>query len=646
MHFSRYLRIGGWLIGLVIGAAATTPAAAVREHEVTANVETVAATDAAVVQTRVRLTPGPQGSQFLTVTVTNASAREVRLKELTVSFPWEPALGEGAQVSSGGASMFRTPTLVRADAAQAATSRAFVLTRREGGRGFGLAAFLTWKTFWSKLVFQDGRLTITVDGEGRRFRPGETLALEKLWLAEGDDWPDLLWAYGDLVAQESRRPVRPRADVGWSNWDYYGARFTAPQLRANLAALAALKVGANLFQIDGGWWSRCGDYLAPRADLPMRDLAQEVRQRGMTLGLHFDGARADRDARVVAEHPEYFLHDGNGELLVAKAGPTGKPGRVYFDFSHPGAREYWRHVLTTIRREWGCEYFKVDFLRLAFPEYQLETLAEPRGRRIVPHDEALTSLERFHLGMTAFREGMGDDAYFLACTAEFGPMFGHADGLRTGGDIDPTFSRFSRACMENGGNFYLHGKVVLNDADYHVARGRLDEDETLVKDPRKTGGDMPYALAEMWTHYAGLFGGPRISGDNLTILRDERKALFRRAVGLPACERYVPVDFWAHGRTRDDPFSTFLGEAQGAVYLAVFNWAETPRQARLSGLPASAIAGGEKLGGTAMVAARAGGVALDLPPRTSVVYRLEAKADFNRLRRALSVDWAQTTPNP
>src|SRR5690606_28736606 len=121
--------------------------------------------------------------------------------------------------------------------------------------------------------------------------------------------------------------------------------------------------------------------------------------------------------------------------------------------------------------------------------------------------------------------------------------------------------------------------------DYHVARGALDEDESLVKNPRKTGGAMPFALAEMWTHYMGLFGGPKISGDNLIILREERKDLFRRAVDLPACERWVPLDFWQHARNRDDPFRAILGVADGRVYLALFNWSETPATTRLENFP-------------------------------------------------------------
>jgi hypothetical protein len=212
------------------------------------------------------------------------------------------------------------------------------------------------------------------------------------------------------------------------------------------------------------------------------------------------------------------------------------------------------------------------------------------------------------------------------------------DALRTGGDIDPTFSRFSRSCMENGGNFYLHKQVVLNDADYHVARGRLDEDDELVNNPRKTGGDMPYALAEMWTHYVGLFGGPKLSGDKLSILRDERKELFRRAVSLPACERFVPLDFWQRARDRDDPYRVFLGEAGGTVYLALFNWSAEPRQFQIGGLTPAQSHALMPVGGTAEIVRDPSHLAITLAGHSSAVFQGDEAMRFDLLRNALTVE--------
>jgi alpha-galactosidase len=591
---------------------------------------------------RVSVQPGPGGSHYVETSITNRSDADAFLSQITITLPWGDGFGDGWMLATGGGCMFNSPTTVHPQPKPEAVSTSFLLARHAGGHDF--AGFLTWRTFRTELSWRDGRLVATADGEGRRVRPGEELKLEKIWLTRTPHWQDLLFAYADEIVRENKITLRPRPQyVGWSNWDYYGAHMTNDQIMGNLDRLLALNVGANVLQVDGGWATKSGDYLDPRPIFPggMKGLADELHRRGLQAGLHFDGMRADHNSKVVTEHPEYFLKDQHGEIIgLAEAVKSGKRTRVYFDFSHPGAREHMRRAIHTIRHEWGYDYFKFDFLKFAFPKfiYQDTPGVTRENTRIVPHDDALTSMERSHLALATFRSAMGDDAYFMACTAEFGPVYGHVDALRTGGDIDPTYSRFSRACMENGGNFYLHGTVVRVDADYHVARGRLDEDAELTKNPRKTGGDMPYALAEMWTHYVGLFGGPKLSSDNLNILREERKELFRRAVRLPACERFVPVDFWAHGRDRDDPFCVFLGEAGGTTYLAVFNWSETPREFKLGGIAADQSRDLQLLSGTARFTAGGAGVNVSLDGRSSAVFQLNPSAKFDLLRNTLNAE--------
>lgn len=584
----------------------------------------------------VMIEPDGPDAWTLKVTLRNTTPAEARIDRVSIRLPWLRELPEGLQLSLGGSSMFDRPALVREPTDDELESVTYLQSRSADGRS-DLIAFLTWKTLRSRLRFADGWVDVAADGELRRVPAEGNIELDTLWMARDDHWQDVLFRYADRLAAEHQiRPRRHPEWVGWSNWDYYGSRFTPGQVLDNMRALVALDVGANLVQIDGGWWTKCGDYL-PRPEFPggMKGMAAEFRRNGLTAGLHFDGARADADAAVVREHPEYFLRDQDGQLIGGRRRSDGRVGRVYFDFSHPGARAHYRDVFRRAR-EWGYRYFKVDFLKFALPEWVLH--AEKRkddGTRIVRHDDRITSVEALQLALQAMREGMGEDAYFLGCTADFGTVIGHVDALRSGGDIDPTYSRFSRSCMENGGVFYLHRSVHINDADYHVARGALDEDEDLVDNPRKTGGEMPYALAEMWTHYVGLFGGPKISGDNLLILRDERKDLFRRAVALPACDRWVPLDFWQHARHRDDPFRALLGVADGRVYLVLFNWSDTRAVIQVDGFPDNTAQLAQPLHGEGELVPDAHALAVGLAGHSSMIIVFAAGADFDVLRRSL-----------
>jgi alpha-galactosidase len=127
--------------------------------------------------------------------------------------------------------------------------------------------------------------------------------------------------------------------VGWSTWDYYGSRFTYDQIVGNMKELVALNAGANLLQVDGGWWAQKGDYLTTRADIPggMKGLAREIRAAGLIPGLHLDGMRADLPSQLAQRHPEYFLRTAAGELVRSRASASDtERRRLFFDYSHPG----------------------------------------------------------------------------------------------------------------------------------------------------------------------------------------------------------------------------------------------------------------------------------------------------------------------
>ena len=624
------------LIALLAGAAR----AELSREQVAVEIARAPAT--AAVRTEVRVSAAERGVQLLEVTLTNTSGHELALQRMTLRLPWRRPEGDGFLVCAGGYDMGRSEARVHRPGDGAIESESFLLARRPGG--FSFAGFVTWQRFTSRLAFRDGEIVVTADGEGRLLRAGETIALEKIRLAEDEDWQDALFAYADAIARENHIKLNPRRSwIGWGTWDYYGRNWTAETVTSNLDALLKIHPQATLLQIDGGWWPQRGDYFGVRESLQpdgMKKLAAAIRAKGLTAGIHLDGMRGDAKAQVAREHPDYFLRDQRGAMLVDATTNVGESlDYTFFDYSNPAARDYMRRALNGIRHDWGFDYIKIDFLRFglnAFIQPRIERSGEPR--EIVPFDRALTSVERFHLGMAAFREGMGADAYFLGCSAVFGPVFGHVDGLRSGADIGPNFKHYKDCVLDNVGNFYLHGKVVYTDADYHVVRAKEDQDDTLVKAPNKNGRDLKQNEAEMWTHYVALFGGPKINSDKLPILREERRELFRTAASLPACDRFVPIDLWAHARRADDPPGVILGEAGGAVYLGVFNWDDEARVFRIGGVGANAEKALSRIAGEATVAGKDGVATVSLPARHSSLFRLPAGVTFDRLRKAMTVE--------
>lgn len=611
--------------------------AALQEAEVSVRVSRQPAR--ATISQEVRVTAAERGAQRLTISLSNTSGSDLSLADWTVEFPWVGLSAPDDRLSTGGWDMGRSEARVWSPAAaEKVTTGSYLLAK--GAGGYSLAAFTTWKTFNAKLRYTAGRVIVIGEGEGRLLRAGETVALETVWLTTGADWQDLLFGYADEIARENRiRLNAPKPYIGWATWDYFGRNWTYDQVVANMDKLLAIYPQADFLQIDGGWWPQRGDYNLVRANLQpegMKRLGQLIRQKKLIAGIHLDGMRGDAKAQIVKEHPDFFLRDEKGNMLVESSVKVGDNlDYTFFDFSNPATAAYFTEVMANIRRNWGYDYFKVDFLRFGINEF-IHT-AVGKDTAIVPHNRGLTSVERFHLAMAAMRRGMGADAFFVGCSAVFGPTFGHVDGLRSGADINPEFRQFKKCAVDNSGNFYLHGKVVHNDADYHVVRAKEDQDDTLVKAANKDGKAMTLNEAEMWTHFVALCGGPRLNSDNLPTLREERRALFRFTADFPTAERYVPLDFWAHARDDEDVSSSILTQAKGDVYLGIFNWTDTDKKWIVTGLTTDDLKVFSKVSGAAVTESAAGKVTITLPARHSTLFKL-AGGNFDRLRKAIQIN--------
>ena len=148
-------------------------------------------------------------------------------------------------------------------------------------------------------------------------------------------------------------------------------RSSGGDAQIDVKALQKLLPDANLVQLDAGWWRERGDYGGVREDLGaggLKQFAAEFRARGLTAGVHLDGMRFSPDSVVAREHPEYFLHDEHGRPLREQRSVNGQVRHYFVDYSHPGACAYMRDSLRRLRREWGFDYFKIDFLRAGIAE--------------------------------------------------------------------------------------------------------------------------------------------------------------------------------------------------------------------------------------------------------------------------------------
>lgn len=579
----------------------------------------VEATPSAQVQATVTPTLRGRESHY-NVQLVNRSSGGARLQRITAHLRLDRPIPHGTRYMIGADAQEpdgHMEQLVVGQPAPNDHSNMYVLFRRNAA-DYLLVGVISWRTFRCNLSASDGGIRIAGDGESKLLKSGESVGFERIVSLEGPSWQDLLDRYAQLIVEENR--VAPPPDVtwrGWSTWDFFARGFKREDVDENIRTMEVLGVPMNIVQLDGGWWPHRGDYLAARANLPggVKAIADHVHAGGYRMGLHFDGFRAEMSSAIVKEHPEYFLRTKEGGLV--KLSPTSSNPLVVWDYSHPGAVDYIRAVMRNARENWGIDYFKIDFMRNGLTQ----------GESHLP----ITSVERFRLALRAMREGMGPDAYFLACSANFGSVIGLVDGSRIGQDIHPEYQRVRALVRHTSASYYLHRRTFNADCDYLVLRSQAESNRRDGKHPSLT-----LAQATMWAHYVALCGNARFESDSVPLLGAEKKERVRTCFNLPFFTRLIPLDLWDHYRSTTDAPNVFLAQAEdGRIVLALFNWDEEPGVFSLAGF--SREPPFRPMDGNAHTRFDAGRLVVSLSGVESVLLEYTGGQSFDELRRRLDV---------
>jgi alpha-galactosidase len=520
------------------------------------------------------------GFHRLAITLSNKGDKPLTIEKITVRIPVADRLTDDLEMLYGGSCMGQTPLLRQNVGNQTAksSSHMYEVVRLADGQ-YLFAGSLSWRIFLPNFTLKSNTLEIWSHGEGKQLKPGQTIQYEQIVLRRADNWLDLLNQFGSAIARENGiKKLRDADYKGWATWDYYAYVFSTNDIYGNLEKIKTLSPVANLVQIDAGWYSARGDYKV-RTNLAsnMKEISDRIKAAGMTPGIWIDGFRANSTSEVCQKHPKYFLHDQDGNMIIEVRRPTGSDrDRVYFDYSHPGARAHIAERIRAIVKDYGFPYVKIDFMRFGLNQDILRN--KPTIKSIKAHDPTITDVERMRLGLQAMRDALGPENYLLGCSAVFGPCIGFVDGMRTGGDISPRFEAFPERSLANLGHFYLSGKVFNGDIDYLTFRAAADEDDKVSKEEVKRGGTLTLNEAQMWADLNKLYGNCRLNSDNLTTLRPERQALVKEVFEYPAMDEVVPLDVWRHATSKGDGFELVLARKGKEVYLGIFNWSDTPKE--------------------------------------------------------------------
>lgn len=414
------------------------------------------------------------------------------------------------------------------------------------GRPDLLAGFVTGADQFGQIAFRTGpaglELAATSWADGTAAPASEWLELRFGPAAAS------LAGFGAAVAAAAGARPGPAPPAGWCTWYDYFWYISEEEVLRNLDALAAAgaQYPADLVQIDDGWQQNIGDWEpGPRFPRGMAWLAGEIRRRGRRPGIWLAPFIAKEDSRTAQERPDWLLRDAAGQPVVDR---EQWGGRVYcLDTTHPGVLAWLEEMGRRVRREWGYDYVKADFIYAAALDG-------------VRHDPGATRAQAYRRGMAALRRGLGDDAFLLACGAPLSATPGLAEGCRIGPDVAPLW------VMDWGGGVQTAG---INTLVRSWMQGRLwhsDPDCLLVRTER-TG--LTRAEVETLATFIGLSGGMVLGSDGLLSgMPPERMALlpFLLPPGPPA----APPDLLT-------PPAPRLFALPGGGTVGAFNWSDDPQ---------------------------------------------------------------------
>lgn len=361
-------------------------------------------------------------------------------------------------------------------------------------------------------------------------------------------------------------------------WYYYGLTVTYDDVTTNLKLMKERNLPFNVFQVDEGWEITLGEW-EPNAKfpVPMKQVADEIREAGFVPGIWTSPFVAHETASVWKKHPEWILKDKEGKPCFFPMNDT-----VYyvFDITIKETWDYFRELYRKLTFDWGFVYHKLDFTRAAviYPNAAV-------------YDNTVTITECYYEAVKAIREGMGEDSYFLMCGGLYDPIIGLVDAQRTGSDV---LSMWSSNINKDGKTapytikqslmrFYMN-EWWNNDPDALMVRRNPNMERNL---------RLTYGLLnddEVKTSVINQFigGGIMCSTEPLDKIEDDRLYEIRRI--LPVVNTKVrPLDIMNSDRFPENVLVTY--ENDRVVSVARINWSdESPME--LSITLSDAIIGG------------------------------------------------------
>jgi len=405
---------------------------------------------------------------------------------------------------------------------------------------------------------------------------GKTLASERVVASFSSDYHHQLESYGNVVRTLHRARVTAPAPIGWWSWTayYFGITEGTALTNAEFLAQRLKDFGYNFFHIDEGYQYARGDYTSPVAyKFPhgMKVLEYQIRGLGLTPGIWTAPFEVAERSSVYVNHKDWLVHNASGQPihagLVTESPDTATDlDPLYIlDTTHPGAQQYLRDTYTTLTKDWGIRYIKLDFMDDSAIE----------GYYYRPNT---TALEAQRIGLQTIREAVGDGVLLDKDGSVMLNPVGIVDIGRISCDTGHSFDASRTAAPGIAARYYMNRNFFLADPDaFTVSRQVLPEGQI-----HRTRRSLTLDEAKVSIALAAVSGGLYEIGDDLpTLFADaDRMALIQNRDLLNMArngQAATPFDLMSYAPEDEMPSIFLLRESKRQSILIVFNWTEKER---------------------------------------------------------------------
>jgi alpha-galactosidase len=424
-----------------------------------------------------------------------------------------------------------------------------------------------------RFAFSDGPLSIAVETLADGAAHDGRIAAEPLVLLAGTDVEKTLRRWARLVGAASTLPPRIRTNriTGWCSWYNLYNSISETVLLEHLRAAArfrdAYRVPFEVFQIDDGFTPEMGDWLELKPQFPrgMAALLNDVSAAGFVPGLWIAPFMVGNRSQLFAAHPDWVVTDRATGKPLSPMKFYGefrwhKRSEEYYilDITHPAAEAYIRNVFRVWTREWGCRYFKTDFMYFGC-EYG------PDQARW--HQSGLSRMEIWMHMARLIREEIGESLW-LGCGGPIWAPIGLVDAVRIGRDIGVSWRGHHSAeslLRDQTARNFANGIFWQADPDCILLRSRFHELT-----------DMEVRSLAL---FAGLSGGLLMTSDQLDELSDERRILLAQLLGDGKART---CDFPQLGQG-DCVLVQQIQENDGSILINLFNTGDTTAERAVPG---------------------------------------------------------------